>query len=92
MTAKELFLEEYSGIPLNQDTVIEMMEEYAQIYMIDELSKEMETNDSYYTISRIEVINHTENREGREYVKYHPFKEVNIQTQDDTRTMKIFLK
>lgn len=89
MTAKELFLEEYSGVPLNQDTVIEMMEEYAQIYMIDELSKEMETNDSYYMINRIEVINHTE---GREYVKYHNFKEVNIQTQDDTRTMKIFLK
>lgn len=92
MTARELFLEEYSGVPLNQDTVIEMMEEYAQIYMITELSKQVETNDSYYTITRLEVINHTEIGKGREYVKYHNFQEVNIQTQDDTRTMKIFLK
>lgn len=45
------------------------------------------------TITRVEVIDHTDNGSGREYIKREelPFI-VTLSIQDDGRTLKIFLK
>lgn len=45
------------------------------------------------TITRVEVIDHTNNGHGRDYVKYEvvPFN-ASFSIQDDGRTLKIFLK
>lgn len=44
----------------------------------------------YEKIYRVEVINHSKNGEGRDYIKRGNF-EVEIQVQDDGKTLKIFL-
>jgi len=41
-------------------------------------------------ISRVEVIDHSKDGEGRAYIKRGNF-EVEIQVQDDGKTLKIFL-
>ena len=44
------------------------------------------------TVNRIEVIDHTKDGEGREYVKWVKKKfNVEFSLQDDDRTLKIFL-
>lgn len=42
-------------------------------------------------INRVEVIDHTENGEGRVYVKHEKKLKVSVDIQDDGRTMKIFI-
>ena len=43
------------------------------------------------TITRVEVIQHSKPYNGRAYVNYNA-KDVDIQLQDDGKTLKIFLK
>lgn len=52
-------------------------------------AKEMENNTS--KVRRVEVIQHSEPYNGRAYTNYNA-KEVEIQYQDDGKTLKIFLK
>lgn len=42
-------------------------------------------------VTRVEVIQHSPPHDGRAYTKYNA-KDVEIQYQDDDRTLKIFLK
>jgi hypothetical protein len=42
-------------------------------------------------VTRVEVIQHSEPHNGRAYTKYNA-KDVQIQYQDDGKTLKIFLK
>jgi len=43
-------------------------------------------------ITRVEVIDHTDKGEGREFVRYYDGPvEVNLSLQDDDRTLKIFI-
>jgi hypothetical protein len=54
-----------------------------------EQAKEMENNTS--KVTRVEVIQHSEPYNGRAYTNYNA-KDVEIQLQDDNKTLKIFLK
>jgi len=54
-----------------------------------EMEKEQIVNTS--TVTRVEVIQHSEPFNGRAYTNYKA-KDVEIQFQDDGRTLKIFLK
>lgn len=42
-------------------------------------------------VTRVEVINHAKGGNGREYVTHHNNIQVNIELQDDERTLKIFI-
>lgn len=43
-------------------------------------------------VTRVEVIDHTKDGEGRAFVKWQDNLEVTLSYQDDGRTLKIFLK
>jgi hypothetical protein len=56
--------------------------------------KEKEINETTLLlpkVTRVEVIQHSEPHNGRAYTKYDA-KDVEIQYQDDGKTLKIFLK
>ena len=52
---------------------------------------EMEKQQSFANVNRVEVIQHSEPYNGRAYTNYNA-KDVEIQLQDDNKTLKIFLK
>jgi hypothetical protein len=58
-----------------------------------EQAKEMEKQQQNDTskVNRVEVIQHSEPYNGRAYTNYNA-KDVEIQLQDDNKTLKIFLK
>lgn len=58
-----------------------------------EKAKEMEKQQQNDTskVRRVEVIQHSEPYNGRAYTNYNA-KDVEIQLQDDNKTLKIFLK
>jgi hypothetical protein len=56
-----------------------------------EQAKEMEKQQSFTNVNRVEVIQHSEPYNGRAYTNYNA-KDVGIQLQDDNKTLKIFLK
>jgi 3-hydroxy-3-methylglutaryl CoA synthase len=58
-----------------------------------EQAKEMEKQQQNDTskVRRVEVIQHSEPYNGRAYTNYNA-KDVEIQLQDDNKTLKIFLK
>lgn len=43
-------------------------------------------------VNRVEVIDHTKNGAGREYVKWEDKLNVELSLQDDDRTLKIFIR
>lgn len=51
----------------------------------------IQTPEQYKDVNRIEVINHSESGEGREYVKHNIFI-YDLSIQDDGKTLKIFIK
>lgn len=53
-------------------------------------AKEMEKS-MYNNVSRVEVIQHSPPHNGRAYTNYNA-KDVDVQLQDDGKTLKIFLK
>jgi glutamine cyclotransferase len=53
--------------------------------------KEMEKQQIFANVNRVEVIQHSEPYNGRAYTNYNA-KDVEIQLQDDNKTLKIFLK
>jgi hypothetical protein len=56
-----------------------------------EKAKEMEKQQSFANVNRIEVIQHSEPHNGRVFTNYNA-KDVEIQLQDNDKTLKIFLK
>lgn len=57
-------------------------------------AKEMEEKqaiDKYSNVSRLEVIQHSDPYNGRAYTNYNA-KDVDLQIQDEGKTLKIFLK
>jgi len=59
-----------------------------------EQAKEMEEKqaiDKYSNVSRLEVIQHSDPYNGRAYTNYNA-KDVDLQIQDEGKTLKIFLK
>ena len=61
-----------------------------EILFKDEKKWQQEFNDTSQ-VTRVEVIQHSEPYNGRAYTNYNA-KEVEIQLQDDGKTLKIFLK
>lgn len=59
--------------------------------MDKEIFKEIAKKTIKNTITRVEVIQHSEPYNGRAYTNYNA-KDVDIQLQDDGKTLKIFLK
>jgi len=59
---------------------------------IEEASKRMLSEKKLYkNVNRVEVIQHSEPYNGRAYTNYSA-KDVELQLQDDGKTLKIFLK
>jgi len=56
-----------------------------------EQAKEMEKEQSFANVNRVEVIQHSKPYNGRAYTNYNA-KDVKIQLQDNNKTLKIFLK
>jgi len=54
-------------------------------------AKEMEKEQSFANVNRVEVIQHSKPYNGRAYTNYNA-KDVKIQLQDNNKTLKIFLK
>jgi hypothetical protein len=63
-------------------------DEFDSIY---EQAKEMEKQQSFENVNRVEVIQHSEPYNGRVYTNYNA-KDVELQLQDNGKTLKIFLK
>jgi hypothetical protein len=59
-------------------------------YVINE-AKEMEKQQSFTDVNRVEVIQHSPPHNGRAYTNYNA-KDVELQLQDNNKTLKIFLK
>jgi hypothetical protein len=53
--------------------------------------KEMEKQQSFADVNRVEVIQHSPPYNGRAYTNYNA-KDVELQLQDNNKTLKIFLK
>jgi len=51
----------------------------------------LELKEKYKEVNRVEVIQHSDPYNGRAYVNYNA-KDVDIQIQDEGRTLKVFLK
>ncbi len=56
-----------------------------------EQAKEMEKQQSFQNVNRVEVIQHSPPYNGRAYTNYNA-KDVELQLQDNGRTIKIFLR
>jgi hypothetical protein len=56
-----------------------------------EQAKEMEKQQSFADVNRVEVIQHSPPYNGRVYTNYDA-KDVELQLQDNNKTLKIFLK
>jgi hypothetical protein len=54
-------------------------------------AKEMEKQQSFVDVNRVEVIQHSAPYNGRAYTNYNA-KDVELQLQDNNKTLKIFLK
>jgi hypothetical protein len=54
-------------------------------------AKEMEKQQSFADVNRVEVIQHSPPYNGRAYTNYDA-KDVELQLQDNNKTLKIFLK
>jgi hypothetical protein len=54
-------------------------------------AKEMEKQQSFTDVNRVEVIQHSPPYNGRAYTNYNA-KDVELQLQDNNKTLKIFLK
>lgn len=76
-------------------TSVEWLEEIASKGFITpenfEQAKEMEKQQSFTKVNRVEVIQHSEPYNGRAYTNYNA-KDVEVQLQDNGKTLKIFLK
>ena len=72
----------YEGEPLTQDVPIDAFKQGAKW--------QQHFNDTS-KVTRVEVIQHSEPYNGRAYTNYNA-KEVEIQLQDDGKTLKIFLR
>lgn len=51
----------------------------------------MTLSEELAKVSRFEIIDHTENGEGRVFVKYKDNMRISTSTQDQERTLKVFL-
>jgi hypothetical protein len=71
-----------------QEALSLTFEQEMQFEGLFQQAKEMENNTS--KVRRVEVIQHSEPYNGRAYTNYDA-KEVEIQLQDDGKTLKIFL-
>jgi hypothetical protein len=67
-------------------TAVEWLEEIAS-----EQAKRMEEQQSFTKVNRVEVIQHSEPYNGRAYTNYNA-KNVEVQLQDNGKTLKIFLR
>jgi hypothetical protein len=85
MTAVEYLFENYLDNPLS-------IEDVTYNIGVFEQAKEMEKQQNDTSkVKRFEVIQHSPPYNGRAFTKYNA-KDVEIQFQDDGRTLKIFLK
>jgi hypothetical protein len=82
MTAVEWLLKELDINP--KATILKDLIEQAK-----EMEKQQQNDTS--KVRRVEVIQHSEPYNGRAYTNYNA-KDVEIQLQDDNKTLKIFLK
>jgi hypothetical protein len=82
MTAVEWLLKELDINP--KATILKDLIEQAK-----EMEKQQQNDTS--KVRRVEVIQHSEPYNGRAYTNYND-KDVEIQLQDDNKTLKIFLK
>jgi LAS superfamily LD-carboxypeptidase LdcB len=60
-------------------------------YILKAVGMEEQMQQSFANVNRVEVIQHSEPYNGRAYTNYNA-KDVEIQLQDDNKTLKIFLK
>jgi len=60
---------------------------YVRVFLKEEIVKEQ----PYKDVNRVEVIQHSEPYNGRAYTNYNA-KDVEVQLQDDNKTLKVFLK
>ena len=64
---------------------------FSELLGIIAQAKGMEKQQSFTDVNRVEVIQHSAPYNGRAYTNYDA-KDVELQLQDDNRTLKIFLK
>jgi hypothetical protein len=83
MTAVE-FLQESLSIHFT-------FEQQMQFEGLFQQAKEMEEEQSFTDVNRVEVIQHSPPYNGRAYTNYNA-KDVELQLQDNNKTLKIFLK
>jgi hypothetical protein len=66
-------------------------EQQMQFEGLFQQAKEMEEEQSFADVNRVEVIQHSPPYNGRAYTNYDA-KDVELQLQDNNKTLKIFLK
>jgi hypothetical protein len=88
MTAVEFLHSEYKKIIGDTQVTFAQMLEITDAL---EKAKKMENIQSFPNVDRVEVIQHSEPYNGRAYGNYKA-KEVEVQLQDDKKTLKIFLR
>jgi hypothetical protein len=79
---------------MKQETIEEAAEQFEYtngIYGFKQGVKWMQEQNDTSKVKRVEVIQHSPPYNGRAFTKYNA-KDVEIQFQDDGRTLKIFLK
>jgi hypothetical protein len=64
---------------------------YTNLDHLQQQAKEMEEEQSFVDVNRVEVIQHSPPYNGRAYTNYNA-KDVELQLQDNNKTLKIFLK
>jgi hypothetical protein len=94
-------LSEIKSLPIQETTLEEAAENHAKIFQFPfdcdpaetfiEGAKWMQEQNDTSKVTRVEVIQHSPPYNGRAFTKYNA-KDVEIQFQDDGRTLKIFLK
>lgn len=79
--------EHFTGAPINECLYMEQERiKYAKL-----ISKQEELPNELSKITRLEVIDHTPQGEGRAYIQ-RGIKELELSYQDDGKTLKIFIK
>jgi len=92
MTAVEWYSQQHLKLLIKLENKELSIGEYVvQHQEILHKSKEMEKKQSFVNANRVEVIQHSEPYNGRAYTNYNA-KDVEVQLQDDGKTLKIFLK
>jgi hypothetical protein len=88
MTAVEFLHSEYKKIIGDTQVTFAQMLEITDAL---EKAKKMESMQSFPNVNRVEVIQHSEPYNGRVYAN-HNAKDIEVQLQDNGKTLKIFLR